>query len=247
MSRGTKIKEIEEFPRRIKIFFFVIIFLLILGTTGFMLISGESFRSSFYRTTQTLAFMFQEDSPIAERYMEIFLAVVGVFLVWWVLWSIADMLLDGNLHKYLKSKYYNLKIKNMENHIIIVGGGRVGEEIARVLKEDKKRFIIIESDPHVFSNLKKKFLVYEGDAMNEETLKKAKIGKASKIILTLPQTEKNILITLTAKELNPNIEVHSRCENISLVPKLKRAGAKIVTVPEIIAADKIAADISKQK
>ena len=132
----------------------------------------------------------------------------------------------------------------MRGHIIIVGGGRVGEEISKILTPRKKPFLIIESDSKVVTSLKrKKYLVIEGDALNEQTLKNAGIEDASKIILTLPKTESNVLLTLTAKELNPIIEVHSRCEDPSLVSKLKRAGAKVVTVPEVVAGDKIAKDL----
>ncbi len=240
----SSIREVEEFPRKLKIFFWVIVFLLIFGTLGFMVISGEGFNACFYRTTATLAFMFHDETTIYERYMEMFLSIIGVFLIWWVLWSFADMVLDGNLRKYLKSRFYSFKIKMMNNHIIIVGGGRVGEEIARVLLLNKKNFVLIESDSQTASALrKKKYPLVEGDALREEILKKAKIEKASKIILTLPETESNILVTLTAKEINPKIEIHSRCEDTALVSKLKRAGAKLVTVPEIIAADKIAEDL----
>lgn len=243
MARGVGIKEIEEFPRRLKIFFWVIVTLLIIGTLGFRIISEENINSAFYRTVQTLAFIFDDTSSIPERLLEIFLAIVGVFLVWWVLWSVADMILDGNLRKYLKTRFYSLKLSQMNGHIIIIGGGRVGEEVARVLSQKKKSFLIIDSDPKVVSVLKKKYMVIEGDALNEQILKDSKIEKASKIIISLPKTEMNILLTLTAKELNPKIEVHARCENPSLVSKLKRAGAKVVTIPEVVAADKIAEDL----
>ena len=244
MARGENIKEIKDFPRRLKIFFWVIISLLFMGTLGFRIISEETLNSAFYRTISTLAFMFQSDTSLPERLIEIFLAIVGVFLIWWVLWSIADMLLDGNLRKYLKIKYYSSKLSQMKNHIIVVGGGRVGEEVSKVLTLKKKSFVAIESDPKVAAYLRKKgYLVLEGDALNEETLNKANIKEASKIILSLPKTETNIMITFTVKEMNPNIEVHSRCENQSMVSKLKRAGAKVVTIPEIVAADKIAKDL----
>ncbi|MDD5193873.1 MAG: hypothetical protein PHF67_04800, partial [Candidatus Nanoarchaeia archaeon] len=130
MSRGAGIKEIEEFPRRLKVFLWVIVILLIVGTLGFRAISEDTIKSSFYRTAKTLAFMFDDNSTIYERFMEIFLAIVGVFLVWWVLWSFADMTLGGNLRKYLKMRFYSFKIRQMKNHSIIVGGGRVGEEVA---------------------------------------------------------------------------------------------------------------------
>jgi voltage-gated potassium channel len=241
MARGGHIKEIEEFPRRLKIFFWVILILFLIGTAGFLLIDKLTISDSFLRTLQTLAFVFEDDSSIYERLLEIFLAIVGVFLVWWVLWSIADMILDGNLKKYLKARLYNIKLKSMKDHVIIAGGGRIGEEVARVLTEKKEKFVINDFNPEVARELRKKnYIVVEGNAEHEEILLKAEIKSAKKLILALPKTKSNVLITLTAKELNPNIEIYAVCENSKYVSKLKRAGAKVAIVPEIVAGDKLA-------
>jgi voltage-gated potassium channel len=240
MSRGSKIKEIEEFPRRIKIFLKVILILLMFGTLGFKFIDKTTLKESFYRTLQTLAFMFADDPILAERLLEIFLAIIGVFLIWWVLWSLADMLLDGNLEKYLKTRLYKIKLMELKDHIIIAGAGRVGEEIARILTEKKEKFILIDTNPETLINLrKKKYLAIEGNAEHDNVLLEAGIMNAKKIIITLPKTETNILTTLASKELNPKIIVHARAEHIRFVSKLKKAGAKIVIVPEIVAGDKL--------
>jgi CPA2 family monovalent cation:H+ antiporter-2 len=244
MSRSAGLTSIEEFPKRLKIFFVVIVCLFILGTLGFKIISNLSFSDSLLRTTETLAFMFEENSTVSERLLEVFLALVGVFLIWWVLWSVADMLLAGNLGKYLKTRLYSLKIGNMKNHIIIAGGGRVGEGIAKTLTKKKANFLILESNEKVANSLRKKgYITVLGDASSEPSLKEAEIESAKKLIITLPEGKTNILITLAAKEISPEIEVYSRCENPSLIPKLKKVGAKVVVVPEMIAADKIVSDL----
>lgn len=128
----------------------------------------------------------------------------------------------------------------MKNHIIIVGGGRVGSEIALNLQNKKKKFVIIEQNSEVVKSLKKKkFMVIEGNAEEDKLLTEAEISKATKIILTLPKTESNILITLTAKEMNPSIEIFARANEQKFVSKLKKAGAKKVIVPEIVAGDQL--------
>ncbi len=246
MGRGSSgtIKEIEEFPRRIKIFFWIIFLLFLFGTFGFKLLGEKTFFDAFFRTLQTLAFMFEENSTISERFLEIFLAIVGVFFVWWVLWSLGDMLLDGSLKKYLKTRIYEFKLEKMENHIIIAGGGRSGEEIAKILKEKKQNFVMTDFNKEVVSSLRKKgYIVIEGSPDQEETLVKAGIKKAKKLILTVPKTDVNLLAILTAKEINPKIEVYARCENPKHISKLKKAGAKIAIVPEIVAADKLVEDL----
>ena len=240
MSRGKKIKEIDEFPRRIKIFAMIISGMIIFGMVAFTLLTGSNLDDSLLRTLQTLAFMFAEDSSVIERLLEIFLAIVGVFLVWWVLWSVADMLLDGNLQKYLKIKMYTFRMDTLINHIIIIGGGRVGSEVAFNLSNEKKSFIIIENDKLVITNLRKKnYLVVEGNAEDESVLSEAGVERASKMVLTLPKTEANLLITLTSKEMNPKIDIYARATEQKFVSKLKKAGAKMVIVPEIVAGDKI--------
>ncbi len=240
MSHSNPIKEIDEFPRRIKIFFWVIVFLIILGTIGFVVLTGVSFEDATFRTVQTLAFVFSDDSSLSERLLEIFLGIVGVFLIWWVLWSVADMLLDGNLQKYLNKKVDSLVMSLKNKHVIIVGGGRIGGEIASNLLKKKKNFIIIENNSETVKALKRKgFSVFEGNAEEDVVLIGAGIKKATKIILTLPKTETNILATLAAKEINPSIDVYSRANEQKFVSKLKKAGAKIVIVPEIVAGDNL--------
>lgn len=240
LARGSGIKEIDEFPRRLKIFFKVIVFLILFGTISFTVVSSVTIEDGFFRTLETLAFIFSDNSSFPERLLEIFLAIVGVFLVWWVLWSLADMLLDGNLQKYLNTKLHELNVSLMNNHVIIVGGGRFGSEIASNLESKKKKFLIIENSPDVVKTLKrKKYLVIEGNAEDDKVLIEAGVEKASKIILTLPKTEANILITLTSKEMNPKIEVFARAYEQKFVSKLKKAGAKTVIVPEIVAGDKL--------
>lgn len=82
-------------------------------------------------------------------------------------------------------------------------------------------------------------MVIEGNAEEDKLLTEAEISKATKLILTLPKTESNILITLTAKEMNPNIEILARANEQKFVSKLKKAGAKKVIVPEIVAGDQL--------
>lgn len=241
MSRGKPIKEIDEFPRRIKIFISVIICLILFGTIGFTILTEATIEESAFRTLQTLAFIFSDESTVFERFLEIFLAIIGVFLIWWVLWSVADMLLDRNLERYINLKIHNFKMAGKKNHIIIVGGGRIGSEIALNFSRKKKSFVIVENNPEAIKELKsKKYSIVQGNAEEEKTLLEAGIEKASKIILTLPKAESNILITLTSKELNSKIDVYSRANEQKFVSKLKKAGAKKIIVPEILAGDEIA-------
>ncbi len=53
---------------------------------------------------------------------------------------------------------------------------------------------------------KKKFLVLQGDATDDELLIKAGIARASSLISGLPNDAANVFITLTARNLNRDIQ-----------------------------------------
>lgn len=238
MAEDKISKDLQKLPKKIVIFFCLIFSLFLVGTFGFMLIKNVSIFDSFVMTLETLAFSFHDLKGIG-RALEIFLTTFGVILIWWTFWSIFDILLEGNLSEYLKIQNILSKLKKMKSHYIIAGGGRVGEEIAREFARLKKNYVIIEKEENTVSKLKKKgFFTIYGDVIDEQVLKEANIKNAKAIILAMPETEKNLLVTMTAKEINPEIQIYARADKPAFISKLKKAGAKVVIVPEIVAAER---------
>lgn len=235
---------VEDFPRRISVFVMLLAFLMIVGTISYKFLLNISFNDSFIRTLETLAFLFHPEGGGVIRAFNLFLSLFGVILIWWALWGVFDLLLDGNLSKYLKIRRHLSKLRRMKNHYVIAGGGRVGQEIARKLKEEKKEYLIIERDDSTVDRLKRSgFTAVKGDVSDEDVLSEHNISKAKALILTLPETEKNILVTLTAKEIFPELYIYARADKPNCINKLKKAGADFVIVPELAAAEKMLYEI----
>ena len=132
------------------------------------------------------------------------------------------------------------QIKKLKNHYIICGGGRVGYHIAELLKKQNKKCVILEKDEFAINQLRKKgFLVYEGDSLEEDTLKEVNIKSAKALISVLPESEKNVLVILTAKELNKDLKIYARSHKEEYIKKMKKAGADFVVTPEISCAQEI--------
>lgn len=234
---------IEKLPRRILTFFFLVSILLIFGTLSFKFLQDISFRDAFVMTLEILIFQSQDLFGVS-RVLEIFLQLFGVILIWWASWSMFDIIWMGNLSEYLKIRGFLSKLEKMRKHYIIAGGGRVGEEIARGLAKANKKYIIIEKDELKLNKLKKKgFFAIHGDVTDESILKKANIKDARALILAMPETEKNLLVTMTAKEMRPDIEIYARADNPAFMTKLKKAGASYVIAPELVAAEKFLENI----
>lgn len=238
------VEDVKNFPKKIIIFILLLLSLLAIGTFGFKFLLNLTFSESFITTLESFALVFHPEVGAA-KFLGIFITLFGVILLWWTLWTIFDVLLEGNLREYLKISKFLSKLEKMRNHYIIAGGGRVGEEIAKNFSIQKKDYVIIEKDIPTFSRLKKEgFFAIHGDVTDENTLKKANILQARAIIIAMPETEKNLLVTMISKEINPNLDVYARCDKPAFVSKLKKAGAKIVIVPEIVAAEKLLESIN---
>ena len=97
-------------------------------------------------------------------------------------------------------------------HTILCGYGRMGTVVAEHLAKEKIQFVIIELDPNNATQAKRAgYLVIEGSAENSELLKSAGvINRANMLICLTGSDVVNVYITLTARYLNPEIQIISR-------------------------------------
>lgn len=246
IKRNEK-ERMHNLEKKLKILLVSIFLLFCVGIFGFMFLAGVGFGEAFTMTVETLVFARDITDGGALRTLEIGLLFFGVVVIWWALWWLFDLILDGALAKLFADIKFFGSIKKMESHFIICGGGRVGEYVGEMLKSRKKKYIILEKDEDTVNELRKRGQpAIVGDAMDEDTLRENGIKKAAALIAVLPETEKNILITLTARELAPHIVIYSRSHRKALTQRLKEAGADYVIVPEIAGAEQIIQQIFKK-
>ncbi|MBI2565344.1 NAD-binding protein [Candidatus Woesearchaeota archaeon] len=239
----------EFFHARKKIIALLIFFfnLFAFGIIGYIITEKISPFQAFDYTVDTLIFKELELSD-AGKTIHTLLLLFGIIVLWFTVWTSLDIFLEGHFHKYFSEVRLMDKIKKLKQHYILCGGGRVGVHVAMELNKKKIPFIIIEKDIHLIPNLKKKkFLVLHGDSLEEEILLEAGVEKAKALISVLSETEKNILVILTAKEINPNLKIYARAHGEHLVKKLKRAGADYVFLPEVICAEDIMKKVDKEE
>lgn len=129
----------------------------------------------------------------------------------------------------------------LNNHIIICGYGRNGEQASNNLFEQGAQVIVIEKDRNFISRFEEKKLHYIiGDATQDDTLIKANIKKAKALITSLPVDADNLYVVLTARQANPTLTIVSRALNINSNSKLKKAGADFVIIPDLIGGQHMA-------
>ncbi len=129
------------------------------------------------------------------------------------------------------------EVSRYKEFIIICGFGRVGQEIARHLCNEKQNFVIIDkSENNVFLAKKQGYLAIHDDASKNQVLINAGINHGATAILCITGDDVvNVYITLTSRYLNKNIRIISRANRHDNVDKIYQAGADNVIRPFEIA------------
>lgn len=216
----------------------------LIGTTGYFMM-GYSLTESVYQTIITMTTVgFEEVHPLSNTGMWFTsgLVIVSFGIYVYAVAMFTRHLIEGVLRNYYRDNKVKRKISRMQDHVIICGYGRNGRQATIELSEHQVPVVIIEKDPEIIQGLRQQSgVVYvEGDAASEEVLKEANITGARAMITTLPIDADNLFVVLTARELNPDLKVISRASIESSDPKLKRAGADNVIMPDRIGGQRMA-------
>lgn len=132
------------------------------------------------------------------------------------------------------------EIEKLDGHVIVCGYGRIGVQLSKALTEARRGFLILERDHTKAEEARTHgYLCMVGEATDEETLKAAGIERAKVLASVLPDDAANVFITLSARNLNPDIEIIARGEAPTTENKLFHAGADKVVMPTHIGAERI--------
>jgi voltage-gated potassium channel len=132
-------------------------------------------------------------------------------------------------------------VQFLTGHAIICGYGRIGEQLASELSAAGQGFVIVERNPAKLTAAQAAgYNCLIADATNEDALLEAGIARARVLASVLPDDAANVFITLSARNLNRELEIIARGELPSTESKLVHAGANKVVLPTHIGAERIA-------
>jgi monovalent cation:H+ antiporter-2, CPA2 family len=127
--------------------------------------------------------------------------------------------------------------EDLQDHVVLCGFGRVGSTIGIALETFQIPFVVIERDPDVVAALKaRKVQCIFGDATHAHLLGEARTGKASLVIVTLPDPGLAASAVRNIRKLNANVPIVGRAYKVEDIPALQAAGANEVIQPEAVAS-----------
>lgn len=123
-------------------------------------------------------------------------------------------------------------IENLENHVVVCGYGRVGRSATEIVRESSRDVVIIERDEQLIEQLRSEgMVVVAGDATKDEVLREAGLERADGIMICTGSDTDNLFIVLSARTLNPNLNIVARTADTENESKMRRAGANRVVSP----------------
>lgn len=231
--------------------FIVLHVIVVTGILGYMIIEKSNFSDAVYMTTITITTVgYGEVIPLSEagRLFTIFLLIASWLTYAFVITRITQFVVSGELNQYFKNRKLMREIARLQDHVIICGYGRNGNQAANILTAHQVPFIVIEKDEHLVQRVDAEgtgIIRLEGDATDDDILRAAGVERARALITTLPADAQNVFIVLSARSLNPRLKIISRASESTSVAKLKKAGADNVIMPDFIGGTHMATLISK--
>lgn len=228
---------------RLRISSLFLFLLLVTGSLGYHFLEGMDPLESFYMTVITLSTVgFQEMRPLspAGRLFTIGLIFGGVGFLLWFLSGSVELLLNEQLWHTLKRRKMRNFIKELRNHYIICGYGRMGSQVVADFRSHQVPFVVVEREPPLCQHLlEQKIPFVEGDSTSDEVLIQAGIKYARGLIAVVSTDADNLMTVVSARSLNPSLYIVARAATEEAEKKLKRAGASQVVSPYLVGGRRI--------
>jgi voltage-gated potassium channel len=179
------------------------------------------------------------------RLFNIFFILFGIGIMLYVFSASTAFIVEGELnHIFWRRKMQKL-IRDMHDHLIICGAGETGTYLVKELLKTGNVFVVIDHDEERLERISQlgEVPVLKGEGGDEEILTAARIQTARGLATVLPEDKDNLLTTVTARLLNPNLRIVARCAEARMIEKLLRHGANSAISPNMIGGLRLASEL----
>lgn len=123
-------------------------------------------------------------------------------------------------------------VDELSDHYLVCGFGRVGSQVVRDLRAAGAAYVVVDPNPESVEAAAAAGVPYiEGEAADEQVLRQAGIERARAVVACVDSDAENVFITLTVRELRPDLTIVARASGEESEQKLRRAGAQRVVSP----------------
>lgn len=228
--------------RKLLIALLALVMVFIIGTLGYRMLGGPQYSwvDCFYMTFITIATIgFNEVVDVTRyeygRLFTVFIGIAGMGVLGYLLSTLTAFMLEGEFNEVRRRKKMEKKIAQLSGHYIVCGVGLVGRNVAHDLAKAGLDSVIIDGDLKTLEHyleVHPSQLFLHGDATDNDVLLAAGVMRAKGVFAVAHEDSSNLVISLSAKQLNSNARVVARCHDLKNADKTRRAGADDVISPD---------------
>lgn len=143
--------------------------------------------------------------------------------------------LFGDSHYFMRSNF-----EKIENHVVILGHGRVGREVRNLLDMGEVPYVVVDFDRRTIDSLTSnmKNALY-GDPTDTDVLKSAGVENARIMVVALPDSNTQKAVIKSALNFNPKLTILCRSHIDEDKYELVNLGVNTIVLPEFEAGLRI--------
>jgi voltage-gated potassium channel len=205
------------------------------GTAGYMAVAGYGFSDAVYMTVITISTVgFGEVHPLdgAGRALTVTLIIASFSTAVFGVSVLTELFASGEAARRLSERRAQRMRQALEDHVVVVGFGRVGRSVAQGVLALGQTCLVIDSDPELAADVEAMGAVfYAGDATDDDDLEAIGITRARALIAAADTDAVNLIVVLTAHATNPGLRIVSRVNEAAWETRIRNAGADVVQSP----------------
>ena len=170
------------------------------------------------------------------RIFNMVMILFGIGIMLYVFSASTAFIVEGELKDIFRRRKMQNRIRELKDHFIVCGAGETANHIIQELLKTGNPFVVIDHDPERLARLEHfgNLCWVEGEAADEEVLQSAGIARARALATVLGDDKDNMMVTVTARQMNPTLRIVARCVDGRMGERMVRAGASVAVSPNMI-------------
>jgi voltage-gated potassium channel len=227
--------------------------ILAVGTIGYKIIGGAqaTLVDCFYMTFITVATIgYGEVIDLAGhplgRVFTVLVSLAGIGTMTYLIMTLTAFVVEGQINAAFRRRRMEKVIERFREHFIVCGAEGAALTIFNELRTTNRPFVVVDPDRGLLERLAAVYpnvAFIEGDATDNETLQSAGVAQARGVFAVTADDNQNLVVCLTAKQLNSKVRVVVSCQEMRNADKMRKAGADSVVSPTYIGGLRMASEM----
>jgi len=181
----------------------------------------------------------------ALRVFNMVMILFGIGVMLYVFSASTAFIVEGELKDIFRRRKMLKQVRELKDHFIVCGAGETAHHVVQELLKTGNRFLVIDHDEERLKKIQHlgEFPVLKGEAADEEVLESAGLSRARGLVTALPDDKDNLMVVVTARQMNPTVRIVGRCTDARMADKLMRAGANSAVSPNMIGGMRMASEL----